>query len=250
VTDLEKGLPPVTPTNLLFEHCGLCQALFDTVRPYMALAHNHSCQVHPFLAVLGHELRNPLAPIRNAIHLIRTAGRNPELLESACAIAERQVARLAQLADNLTGMPADSRAIPGGAPQPPELPPRPQRILVVEDLLDEAITTELLLELLGHTVELAQDGPGALARVESFAPDIVLCDIGLPGNLDGYQVARAIRTTPSLDRVRLVALTGFGGPENRDRAVQAGFDAHLTKPVDPEALGPFIRRISAARGTS
>jgi CheY-like chemotaxis protein len=208
----------------------------------------------PFLALLGHELRNPLAPILNAVHLIRKAGQDPEFIESACAIVERQVGHMVQLVDDLLGTPAGVRGrarnleTPAGArlePQDPPAPARPQRILIVEDLLDAAITMELLLEMQGHTVEVAHDGPSGLDKASSFAPDFILCDIGLPGNLDGYQVARAIRSMPQLSRVHLVALTGFGAPEDLDQACEAGFDAHLTKPVDPAALGAFIGRIAA-----
>jgi len=209
---------------------------------------------NPFLAMLGHELRNPLAPILNAVHLIRIAGQNPALLESACAIVERQVAHMVLLVDDLLetghplggGDPLRGRPIHGAAPsgRTEPAPHRPRRILIVEDLLDAAITMELLLEMLGHTVEVAHDGRSGLDKARSFAPDIILCDIGLPGDLDGYQVARTLRVTPGLEQVHLVALTGFGAPEDLEQAGQAGFEAHLTKPVDPAALGPFIGSIA------
>jgi CheY-like chemotaxis protein len=119
----------------------------------------------------------------------------------------------------------------------------PRRILVVEDLEDTARTTRLLLELLGHSVELAADGPSALAKAERFEPQIVLCDIGLPGDLDGYEVARALRRTPGLETAFLVAVTGFGSAEDKLKAEQAGFDTHLTKPVDPGELERIIARV-------
>ena len=361
-----------------------------------------------FLDLLGHELRNPLAPIHYAVHLIRNSGQDPKLLESACAIVERQVSNLAQLVEDLVDLsrigrgkvqlprePVDlveavrlaaagcraaleekgltlevelpaaqvwlegdparlgqavanlllrtiqcadpgsplslavqadpdgwgqvivrdpgsgllpewlSSAIGPGVPgqksgerspsglglglalarelvalhggtveahsdeagqgselvirlprlkvahQPPVQPApaaavhrrQARRILIVEDLLDAAITMELLLEMLGHTVEVATDGMAGLEKAGSFAPDIILCDIGLPGLLDGYDLARTIRSTPALARIHLIALTGFGTAEDKDRTMQAGFDQHLTKPVDPAALEPLIERI-------
>jgi CheY-like chemotaxis protein len=127
------------------------------------------------------------------------------------------------------------------APGPPVPVPltaatRARRILIVEDLSDAAITMELLLEMLGHTVEAAPDGVTGLDKAASFRPEVILCDIGLPGRLDGYGVARSVRAMPALADIHLIALTGFNAPEDKERARQAGFDLHLTKPVDPAAL--------------
>jgi CheY-like chemotaxis protein len=119
----------------------------------------------------------------------------------------------------------------------------PRRILIVEDLLDAAITMELLLEMVGHDVEIAADGKTGLDKVRSFAPEIILCDIGLPGQMNGYEVARAIRGSSSLKPPFLVALTGFATPEDQAKAMLAGFDLHLTKPIDPASLEPLIASI-------
>jgi len=365
-----------------------------------------------FLAVLGHELRNPLAPIGNAVHLLRVAGPDPDLAARACAIIERQVAHLVRLVDDLldvsrisrgkiqlkpetfelgeavrgvladyqpllgerglvleahlpaepvlvladqariiqavsnllhnaskftdpggrvtvaVGVDASGQAMvrvrdsglgipPGqlasifeafrqgkdtigrsrgglglglalvkglaalhggqvtarseglgrgaeftltlprtegfgpGTPDPPgarsESGP-PRRILIVEDHADSALTLQLLLQLLGHGVEVAHDGLAALAKAASFRPEIVLCDIGLPGAMGGHEVARSIRRMPGLERIHLVALTGFGTPADKALAAQAGFDAHLTKPVDPALLGPMIAGMGPAGG--
>jgi PAS domain S-box-containing protein len=362
-----------------------------------------------FLALLGHELRNPLVPIRNAIYLVRRAGRDPALLDSACTIAEHQVAHIARLVDDLldvsriargkvqlkseavdlvqviqgvvrdyqpvfaenelaleaslpstpvrvhadparlvqmvsnllhnaikftdpggkvslsvdvqdgawaqvavrdsgAGIPAEMLSsvfepfiqsretigrtrgglglglalakglaeLHGGTlsahsdgsgtgsrfilrlpvletlertePQIPVSPPAPtvrgRRILVVEDLQDAATTLRLLLEMLGHTVETACDGQTGLDQADRFHPEIILCDIGLPGQLDGYGVARAIRRTPGLEKVHLVAMTGFGSTGARDKALEAGFDLHLVKPVEPETLAQVIARLT------
>jgi CheY-like chemotaxis protein len=131
---------------------------------------------------------------------------------------------------------------PAASPEPPRKVnrPRAQRILIVEDLSDAAITLEMLLEMLGHQVEIANDGQTALDKAGLFQPDVILCDIGLPGHLDGYDVAKGVRADPSLARVHLIALTGFNSKEDKDKARQAGFDLHLTKPVDPMALEQLL----------
>jgi CheY-like chemotaxis protein/nitrogen-specific signal transduction histidine kinase len=107
----------------------------------------------------------------------------------------------------------------------------PVRALIVDDNIDAAATLSLLLQLAGHTTCLAHDGPEALKAAAEFKPDIVLLDLGLPG-MDGHEVARTIRRMPELGRPVLVAVTGWGGPDDRARTKQAGFDEHLTKPVD------------------
>jgi CheY-like chemotaxis protein len=113
-------------------------------------------------------------------------------------------------------------------------------VLIVEDLEDSALTLQMLLRMLGHTTEVAGDGGSALAAAERFRPDVVLCDLGLPGGLDGYEVARRLRSSPQLATAHLVALSGFGTPEDKAQAAQAGFERHLTKPVAPASLGPLI----------
>ncbi|HKV09558.1 MAG TPA: response regulator, partial [Thermoanaerobaculia bacterium] len=79
-----------------------------------------------------------------------------------------------------------------------------------------------------------------LGRARELRPEVVLCDIGLPGELDGYGVARAFRADPDLASARLIALTGYGQEEDRRRALEAGFDTHLTKPADPEVLKRLV----------
>ena len=116
------------------------------------------------------------------------------------------------------------------------------RILVVDDNADVAETTATMLELSGHHVLTAPDGAQALACAEVFEPEIVLLDIGLPG-LDGYEVARRLRELPKARRAWLVAVTGYGQPADRQRGREAGFDEHLLKPVDPQALAEMIERV-------
>lgn len=141
------------------------------------------------------------------------------------------------------------------SPEPPSLPglsriatrmPR-RRVLVVEDNVDAAETLRDVLLTWGHEVDVAHDGQEGIERARAFRPDVVLCDIGLPVT-DGYEVARAIRADPVLAPAVLVALTGYALPEDQARAVEAGFDRHLGKPVAMEdieevlAAGPLQRQ--------
>jgi CheY-like chemotaxis protein len=96
------------------------------------------------------------------------------------------------------------------------------------------------LEQLGHQVYTAGDGFEGIEVVRTTTPDVALIDIGLPG-LDGYQVAEQLRSTPDGQRLLLIAVTGYGRPEDSARAREAGFDAHLVKPVQPEELARLIR---------
>jgi CheY-like chemotaxis protein len=109
------------------------------------------------------------------------------------------------------------------------------RVLVVDDNVDAAQMLGMVLELHGHSVVTAHDGIEALHRAREMRPDVVVLDIGLPG-ANGYEVARAIRAEPALSKVRLVAVTGYGREEDRNRCMDAGFDLHLVKPLEPAQL--------------
>lgn len=126
---------------------------------------------------------------------------------------------------------ADAKAKAPGAPQAPGS----LRILVVDDNRDAAESLAMMLALSGHQTEVAHGGEEALRTAASFVPDVVLLDIGMPG-MNGYEVAGCLRTMPACAHAMLVALTGWGQEEDKRRAVEAGFDHHLTKPVDPEHL--------------
>ena len=112
---------------------------------------------------------------------------------------------------------------------------RPRRVLIVEDNADARESLQLLLQLAGHEVETAPDGPTGLQKLEAFRPDVALIDLGLPG-IDGYDLVRRVRGLPEAQATRFIALTGYGQAEDRRRALEAGFHVHLTKPVDPERL--------------
>jgi PAS domain S-box-containing protein len=135
-------------------------------------------------------------------------------------------------------------------PAPSELPPENkammntgparQKILVVDDNRDNAETLTMLLQLAGNEVETAHDGLQAVAMAERFRPDIVLLDIGMP-RLDGYEACRRIRQQPWARNIKIIAQTGWGADGDRKRTEQAGFDAHLVKPVDVEKLMDIAR---------
>lgn len=109
-----------------------------------------------------------------------------------------------------------------------------RRVLIVEDDPDAAESLELLIQIWGHQAKAVHDGAAGVEAARTFDPDIVLCDIGLPGHMNGYEVARQMRSQGCT--ARLVALTGYGLEEDQQRARDAGFDLHLTKPVDPRSL--------------
>jgi PAS domain S-box-containing protein len=130
------------------------------------------------------------------------------------------------------------RLIAAPAPTPaaaPAAPGRARRVALVEDHADARAGLRALLELWGHQVEEAEDGERGLELLRTWSADVALIDLGLPG-LDGYALARAARADAAARPILLVALTGYGQPEDRRRVEAAGFDAHLVKPVDPDAL--------------
>jgi CheY-like chemotaxis protein len=116
------------------------------------------------------------------------------------------------------------------------------RVLVVDDNRDAAITLSMVLRLQGHQVQVAHDGPTALEMTSEFQPDMIFLDIGMPG-MDGYEVARRIRTSPDLQQPILAALTGWGQEEDRQRTADAGFDHHLVKPPEPQAIEKLLASV-------
>jgi CheY-like chemotaxis protein len=126
------------------------------------------------------------------------------------------------------------------------------RILIVEDNGDAARSLQLYLKLAGHEVRVAASGRAGLAAAREWLPDVLLCDLGLP-ELDGFGVSRALRDDPETADIRRIAISGYGRPEDRRCSREAGFELHLTKPVDPglikELLAPGGGRQTAGFGT-
>jgi two-component system CheB/CheR fusion protein len=138
---------------------------------------------------------------------------------------------------------ADGAAVARPRPRPKTPMLMPVRVMVVDDNQDAANSLGMVLKFLGAETHVAYDGSAALAALESFAPDFVLLDIGMPG-MDGYEVARRIRQRKDSAGLRLIALTGWGQEEDRRRTAGAGFDHHLIKPAEIEVL----RGLMAAAG--
>ncbi|RYY60069.1 MAG: response regulator [Comamonadaceae bacterium] len=118
-------------------------------------------------------------------------------------------------------------------------------MLVVEDNADGREMLVALLEALGYEVASAEDGPQALERAAAFLPQVVLLDLGLP-HMDGVEVCRRLRAEPALAGTFILALTGWGAERDRARTAAAGFDAHLTKPMEPKALQDALAHYTAA----
>jgi CheY-like chemotaxis protein len=119
-------------------------------------------------------------------------------------------------------------------------PPNAKTVLLVDDNVDAARALALLLGHAGFNVVTAHDGGEALARAEETQPDIVLLDLGLPV-IDGYRVAETLRARPGGDALLLVAISGYGQPEDRQRSQAVGFDHHLVKPIDCTVLLGLMR---------
>jgi CheY-like chemotaxis protein len=110
-----------------------------------------------------------------------------------------------------------------------------QRVLLADDNVDFAESLSMILEVNGHTVTVANDGAKALEAAGGFVPDFAFLDIGLP-RINGYDLARKLRSLPALNDCVLVAVTGWGQEDDRRRAREAGFDHHMVKPVEPDQI--------------
>jgi CheY-like chemotaxis protein len=142
------------------------------------------------------------------------------------------------------GVPANetaARAVPASVRADAQL-----RILVVDDNPDAAELLADSLRALGHTARVAFDGPSAIEEARTFQPDVALLDLGLPV-MDGFEVAHRLKSLPRLQDLQLVAITGYGQEVDRRRTREVGFDEHLVKPVDVEALDVWLRRGAARR---
>jgi len=143
-------------------------------------------------------------------------------------------------------LPLADAPVPPATPAPaaPAVTPR-RRVLVVDDNEDSTATLKRLLEMLHHDVRSAHHGDEALQLADEFVPEVFLLDIGLPG-LDGYEVARRLRGDRRFEQSLLVAVTGYGSPDDRRLSQEAGFNAHLVKPVGLEDLKQVLAYQSKA----
>ncbi|MGH7519939.1 MAG: ATP-binding protein [Gemmatimonadales bacterium] len=132
-------------------------------------------------------------------------------------------------------MPLTTAVASRGAPLSSDVARIASRIVVIDDNTDAAAALAMLVEQLGGTARVAHDGENGIEAVSAFHPDVVFLDIGMP-RMDGYEVCRRIRRQPSARPIIIIAVTGWGQAQDKQRALDAGFDAHLTKPVDPAVL--------------
>ncbi len=233
--------------SLLGAHLASLRLLGEERRVTQELREASVRRTH-FLGRLSHELRNPLGPIGNALHVLARVAPGTEQAQRARAIVSRQLDHLTRLVDDIarSNDPGRDTEIAVTLPLlPQQVAPAPDRaptavtkrarsVLVIDDDVDSAKALRDFLAVSGHTVEIAYDGAEGLRRAAALSPEVVLCDVGLPG-MSGYDVAKALRATPG-PRALLVALTGYGSDEVLQRALAAGFDARVVKPVSPEQL--------------
>ena len=192
----------------------------------------------------GYMFAQWLANVRPALPLLLTSGltsRAPGFVAGALRAYIAKPYAFSEVSRMLTEL-----CKPVGRAEKPAANARLHRALIVDDDMDTAVSLSLLLQLGGHTTAIAHDGIAALKAVDEIKPDIVLLDLGLPG-MDGYEVARAIRRQPQFGNPFLVVLTGWNAPEHRLRTQQAGFDEHLTKPVDISMIELLLRNLFELR---
>lgn len=132
----------------------------------------------------------------------------------------------------------------GEAEAEDEAPAGGARVLIIEDNVDAALSLQLLLEMKGYEVHTAEEGEAGVALARKVRPHVVLCDIGLPGRLNGHGVARALRDSEEARSAYLIALTGFSMEEDRRQALEAGFDHHLAKPIEMQVLDDLLDRVT------
>jgi PAS domain S-box-containing protein len=166
--------------------------------------------------------------------LVEMHGGSVTAMSAGPALGSEFVVRIPIAVDQAVGRPKPTMAL--------SIAPISRRILVVDDNRDSATSLAALLKLSGNETQTAYDGLQAMEAAASFRPDVMLLDIGLP-KLNGYEVARKIREQPWGKKLMLVALTGWGQEEDRKKSQEAGFDAHMIKPVDHSALAKLLAEL-------
>lgn len=165
------------------------------------------------------------------------------LVELHGGTVEAKSQGLKQGSEFIVRLPMMSRAesaLPVASPDTAKkVPLVKRRILIIEDNVDSAKTTQTLLEILGHKVQVAFDGQSGIKMARTFKPEIVFLDIGLPV-MDGYEVTRHLRELPETKNALLIALSGYGQAEDRRKSKAAGIDHHLVKPADTDKLQALI----------
>ena len=197
-----------------------------------------------FLANVARELRAPLVPLRNSVSVLKLTT-SDERSQHALQLMERQLMRLTRMIDDLGGgkagtagklsvgsqLEGESVAATREQKVVPITSTDLPRILIVDDNRDAAESLGLLLQMLGASVFVADDGPSALRAVQSFKPAVVMLDLGMPG-MDGFEVASRIREREEWNSITLIALTGWGKESDRSFIQAAGFAHHVVKPAE------------------
>jgi two-component system CheB/CheR fusion protein len=145
----------------------------------------------------------------------------------------------------LPALPAEEvKPTPARATSPPQAAVHVDRALVIDDNIDVAESMTWMLEGLAREIKMVHSGAAALEMAAGFRPDLIVCDIGMPG-MDGYETCRRLRRLPGMEKVVIAAVSGYGGPGDRRKSREAGFDRHLVKPIGRATLEELVN--SAAR---
>lgn len=196
---------------------------------------------HQFLRDLAHDLRNALAPMQSAIEVMKLDATMSVQSAAMRSVLERQfknlLATVNEFAERATPAQAERPSVMQEPPEQNESVAELRRleILVVDDMRAATHTLKTQLELLGQNVRTASSGLDALIAVRERIPQIVFSDVSMQA-MDGYELAKQIRSLPQGTSMRLVAVTGHGTAEDKRRAIQAGFDEHIVKPITHAAL--------------
>ncbi len=207
-------------------------------------------QQREFLKRLAHELRNPLATILTTVELLGTRGNHSEETVQLLGVIGTQVHRMSDFLEDLLDIPRSTErgetlkkkmVVLGKLPEEPAAAaPEPLRILIVDDNESAARALGELLEFAGYTTDTVFGGVMGYERARAFKPDVMIIDIGMPV-LDGYEVVELLRADSF--PCTFIALTGFGQIHDKQRALDAGFDFHLTKPARLGEIEALLRRI-------
>lgn len=185
-----------------------------------------------------HDLRNCLASMRAGASVLRRSVNEPAIVEKVADGLCAQVQEMLNLVDGFIGrVPMPEEGLPAET-RPAKA--ESLRILIADDNADSANTLATYLRLSGHRPTVAFDGSEALQLAADEPPDVMLVDLRMPTH-NGYDVARNIRAQPWGNSIRLIAVSGFYSPEDIDRASNAGFDAHVSKPIDMDVLPRMLQ---------
>jgi CheY-like chemotaxis protein len=189
-----------------------------------------------------HGLRNCMASVRAGASMLQNSATTPAMVARIADALQTQVREMVGLVDEFVGKSTAPESEPDSLPPLAAAPADAKlRILVADDNADAASTLAMYLRLEGHHVTVAFDGQQALTLAEADPPDIMLLDIGMPTR-DGYEVAREVRSRPWGAHIQLIATTGWMSAEDGERATRAGFNGHLSKPIDMDVLQQMLRQ--------